>query len=81
MGETSKKASCLKWFRSVCAICSGIVLASNTSGSGFGFVGLAASSFQMLIASLLLRDKVMIIYSGALFACVDCLGVYRWLIA
>jgi hypothetical protein len=82
MGETSKKAaSRLKWSSSACAICGGIVLAANTSRSGFGFVGLAASSFQMLIASFLQQDKAMIVYSGALFTCVDCLGVYRWLIA
>lgn len=80
--ETSKKvAAFLKWSSSVCAIGGGVVLASNTSQSGFGFVGLAASSFQMIIASYLLKDKAMIVYSGALFTCVDCLGVYRWLIA
>jgi hypothetical protein len=82
MDEISKKAaSFLKYSSSAFAICGGTVLASNTSQSGFGFIGLAASSFQMLLASFLLNDKVMIVYSGALFTCVDCLGVYRWLIA
>lgn len=74
-------AKILKWSSSSCAMGGGIVLASNTSHSGFGFLGLAASSFQMLIASFLLGDKTMIVYSGALFIFVDCLGVYRWLIA
>jgi hypothetical protein len=82
MNTTSKRiASYLKWSSSACAIGGGIVLASNTAHSGFGFLGLAASSFQMLTASFLLGDKTMIVYSGALFIFVDCLGVYRWLIA
>jgi hypothetical protein len=71
----------LKWSSSSCAIAGGILLASNTSFSGFGFIGLAASSFQMLTASFLLKDKTMIVYSGALFIFVDCLGVFRWIIA
>jgi hypothetical protein len=58
----------------------GILLASNTYLSGYGFIGLAMSSFQLLIASLWLKDKIMIVYSGALFVFVDCLGVFRWLI-
>jgi NADH:ubiquinone oxidoreductase subunit 6 (subunit J) len=78
---TQKTTTFLKWSSSTCAIGGGIVLASNTSHSGFGFVGLAASSFQMLTASILLEDKTMIIYSGALFVFVDCLGIYRWLLA
>lgn len=76
-----KVANFLKWSSSACAVCGGIVLASNTPQSRFGFVGLAASSSQMLIVSVLLQDKAMIVYSGALFIFVDCLGIYRWLIA
>lgn len=74
-------AKMLKWSSSSCAIVGGILLASNTSFSGFGFIGLAASSFQMLLASFLLVDKTMIVYSSALFLFVDCLGIFRWLIA
>jgi CheY-like chemotaxis protein len=76
-----KLAKILKWSSSACAIAGGILLASNTSLSGYGFIGLAASSFQMLTASFLLVDQTMIVYSGALFIFVDCLGVFRWLIA
>lgn len=79
--QKERLAKILKWSSSACAIAGGILLASNTSMSGFGFLGLAASSFQMLLASLLLADKTMIVYSGALFIFVDCLGVFRWLIA
>jgi CheY-like chemotaxis protein len=74
-------AKILKWSSSACAIAGGILLASNTSLSGYGFIGLAASSFQMLTASLLLADRTMVVYSGALFVFVDCLGIFRWLIA
>jgi hypothetical protein len=76
--QRTKLAKALKWSSSFCAITGGILLASNTSISGFGFIGLAASSFQMLVASLLLGDKTMIIYLGSLFIFVDCLGLFRW---
>jgi CheY-like chemotaxis protein len=79
--QKERLAKILKWSSSSCAIAGGILLASNISISGFGFLGLAASSFQMLLASFLLADKTMIVYSGALFVFVDCLGVFRWLIA
>lgn len=79
--QKERLAKILKWSSSSCAIAGGILLASNTALSGYGFIGLAASSFQMLTASLLLVDQTMVIYSGALFIFVDCLGVFRWLIA
>ena len=79
--QKERLAKRLKWSSSSCAIAGGILLASNTSFSGYGFIGLATSSFQMLIASFLLADKTMVVYSGALFMFVDCLGVFRWLIA
>jgi hypothetical protein len=79
--QKARLAKKLKWSSSSCAIGGGILLASNISISGFGFVGLAASSFQMLLASLVLADKTMIFYSSALFIFVDCLGIFRWLIA
>jgi hypothetical protein len=81
MKNNQKFATTLKWSSSSCAIAGGILLASNISMSKFGFIGLAASSFQMLLASYLLADKTMIFYSGALFIFVDCLGIFRWLIA
>jgi hypothetical protein len=80
MKNIKRLATILKWSSSSCAIAGGILLASNIPASRFGFVGLAASSSQMLLASLLMADKTMIVYSGALFIFVDCLGVLRWLI-
>jgi CheY-like chemotaxis protein len=79
--QRERLAAILKWSSSACAIAGGILLASNTSLSGYGFIGLAASSSQMLTASFLLVDRTMVVYSGALFVFVDCLGVFRWLIA
>jgi hypothetical protein len=58
--QKERVAKRLKWSSSSCAIAGGILLASNISISGFGFIGLAASSFQMLLASLLLADKTMV---------------------
>ena len=63
-----------------CAVLGGILLASRSGLSGYGFIFLALSSSQLLLASSLMRDKTMMIYSGSLFLFVDCLGIYRWLI-
>lgn len=63
------------------AITGGILLAANISISGNGFIFLAMSSSQMLFVNILKKDKSMILYSGSVFIFVDCLGVYRWLLA
>jgi hypothetical protein len=71
----------LKISSSFFALLGGILLASNTKMSGYGFIFLAMSSGQMLIASLQSQDKIMILYSASVFTFVDCLGVYRWLLS
>ena len=71
----------LKRSSSVCASAGGVILASNTSISGYGFLFLFLSSGQLLIASLRDRDLEMIRYSASLFVFVDCLGVYRWILS
>lgn len=71
----------LRWSSSICALIGGIILASKTDMSGYGFIALAISSSQMLVASVLTKDQVMILYSGALFVFVDCMGIYRWLLS
>jgi hypothetical protein len=76
----STVAQFLKWSSSSFAVLGGVILASKISTSGYGFIFLAMSSAQMLTASVLLRDKSMICYSAAIFLCVDCLGIYRWLL-
>lgn len=63
------------------AILGGVLLASNTDLSGYGFLFLALSSSHMLMASFLTTDRTMICYSASVFVFVDCLGVYRWLLA
>ncbi len=70
----------LKISSSFFALIGGTLLASNTPSSGYGFIFLAMSSSQMLIANLQIKDKVMILYSASVFIFVDCLGVYRWLL-
>jgi hypothetical protein len=66
---------------SACALIGGVLLASNISLSPYGFIFLAFSSGQMLLASLQDRDMELITYSASLFIFVDCLGVYRWILS
>jgi hypothetical protein len=73
-------ANRLKLISSASAIAGGIILASNTEISGYGFIFLATSSSLMLLSSIILRDRIMIIYAASLFFCVDCLGIYRWIL-
>lgn len=70
----------LQWSSSACAIAGGVMLASKTEVSGYGFIFLALSSSQMLIASIRKQDVPMIVYSGSVFILVDCLGIYRWIL-
>jgi hypothetical protein len=65
---------------SACALAGGVLLASNTPLSPYGFIVLALSSGQMLLASLQDKDMELMIYSASLFIFVDCLGVYRWVL-
>ncbi len=74
-------AKTLKLTSSACAVAGGVMLAANLNDiSKYGFIFLALSSSQMLIASLRTKDMPMIIYSGSLFCFVDCLGIYRWIL-
>lgn len=75
-----KVAKTLQLSSSACAVLGGVLLAANLPQiSKYGFIFLALSSSQMLIASLRKKDTNMIIYSGSLFCFVDCLGIYRWI--
>ncbi|MDJ0727734.1 MAG: hypothetical protein QNJ38_21745 [Prochloraceae cyanobacterium] len=70
----------LKWSSSIFALIGGILLSAKIDVSGYGFIFLACSSSQMLLASILQKDIVTIVYSSSLFIFVDCFGVYRWLL-
>lgn len=70
----------LKFSSSFFAMLGGVLLASKTESSGNGFIFLAMSSSQMLLASILRGDKSTICYAGSIFIFVDCLGIYRWLL-
>ncbi|MGB7415681.1 MAG: hypothetical protein WA902_15860 [Thermosynechococcaceae cyanobacterium] len=71
----------LKLSSSFFAILGGVLLASNTSISGYGFLFLSLSSGQLFLASLSEKDKIMLLYSSSLFCFVDCMGIYRWLLS
>jgi hypothetical protein len=73
-------AKFLQWSSSACAIAGGVMLAAKTEVSGYGFIFLALSSSQMLVASIRKKDTSMIVYAGSLFLFVDCLGIYRWIL-
>jgi predicted RND superfamily exporter protein len=76
-----KFAQALQLTSSACAVVGGVLLAANIEKiSKYGFVLLAMSSSQLLVASLIKKDVRMIIYSGSIFFFVDCFGVYRWII-
>ncbi len=74
-------ASVLSFSSTLFAIAGGLLLALNIEASRYGFLLLAGSSSQMLMASLLRRDRNMIFYSLSLFLCVDCLGILRWVLS
>ena len=71
----------LKWSSSACALAGGVLLASKTDVSKYGFIFLAFSSGQLLLASLQIQDRTMILYSASLFFFVDLMGIYRWLLS
>ena len=70
----------LKLSSSFFALVGGVLLASNTDLSGYGFIFLAMSSSQMLLSSILLKDTTLIAYSACLFIFVDSFGIYKWLL-
>ncbi|MGK7949654.1 MAG: hypothetical protein AB4368_12895 [Xenococcaceae cyanobacterium] len=73
-------AKFLKLSSSFCALLGGIILASNTESSGYGFILLALSSSQMLLSSIIINDRTLIAYSASLFIFVDSFGIYKWLL-
>jgi hypothetical protein len=71
----------LKWSGIVCLIVGGCLLGSNTHLSPYGFILLATSSGQWLVASIIEKNKEQITLYAMMFVMVDCFGVYRWLVA
>lgn len=70
----------LRTCSSFCALFGGILLASNTYLSKYGFIFLALSSSQFLVASILSQEWEMAVYFGGIFIFVDSLGVIRWVL-
>lgn len=82
LNSKKKKIFYITFFKissSICGLLGGATLALNTAISGYGFIVLALSSSQMLIAAILDKDKLLIFYSATIFLCVDLLGIYRWI--
>lgn len=73
--------SFLKWSAIACATVGGVLVGSNTTLTPYGFIFLASSSGQWLVASLIMKDKALIALNTVLFFLVDSLGVYRWLLS
>jgi hypothetical protein len=81
VSNNDKLAQTLQLTSSACAVVGGVLLAANIATiSKYGFVLLAMSSSQLLVASLIKKDVRMTIYSGSIFFFVDCFGVYRWIL-
>lgn len=80
LGAEDRLSKTLKLTSSACAVAGGVLLAANLDVSKYGFILLAMSSSQMLLASLMTKDKPTIIYAASLFFFVDALGIYRWII-
>jgi hypothetical protein len=70
----------LKYSSSTFAIAGGSLLAANVPHSGYGFALLLGSSTQLLLSSILVRDREMVIYAASLMIFVDSVGVYRWIL-
>ena len=73
-------AKLLRSSSSLFAVVGGSILALKIDISSYGFLLLAFSSFQLLVSSLIEKDKSLTIYAGSVFLCVDSLGIYRWLL-
>lgn len=71
----------LKISSSLCALIGGILIALKIRKSKYSFIFLALSSSQLLLASIMVRDLTLILYSVSVFLFVDVLGNYRWLIS
>ena len=83
VNNNSNRRYSIKFLRissGICAIIGGVMLASNSAVSPYGFIGLAASSSQLLISSILDKDLILAVNSGSIFLFVDLLGIYRWLL-
>jgi hypothetical protein len=70
----------LKWSSCVCTVVGGVLLASKTNLSPYGFLFLAMGSSQMVATTYLMRDRALFVYSVCVFLFVDCFGIYRWLV-
>lgn len=70
----------VKIFGTICLIVGGLLVASNTSISKFGFLFLASSSSSMALACFLAAEQWNGRFFVLTFLVVDCFGIFNWLI-
>lgn len=75
--QISKK---IKIFGTTCLVLGGLLVASNTSISKYGFLFLASSSSSMALASFLSAEQWNGRFFVLTFLIVDCFGIFNWLI-
>jgi uncharacterized oligopeptide transporter (OPT) family protein len=69
----------LRWFAAVTGLIAGVMVASNTSVTGWGFVLFTASSMAWILTGYLLPDRSLLTLNSGLLL-VNLLGIYRWLL-
>ena len=69
----------MRWISSIAGLSGGIIVASNTEISKYGYIFLALSSSSLGISSYLDRDTSLVVYSASLFIFCDLFGLYSWL--
>lgn len=69
----------LKFSSLFCLMTGGIMVASKSKVTSYGFIFLALSSSQATIASYLLSDRWNFFIFGTTFLIVDLFGVLRWI--
>jgi hypothetical protein len=66
------------WIGTVTGILGGLLLASNTVYSPFGFLIFLTSASAWVAQGYKNKDNALIILN-TFFIAIDCLGIYRWL--
>lgn len=69
----------LRWFAAGTGLIAGIMVASNTPITGWGFVLFTISSLAWIAAGYLLPDRSLLTLNSGLLL-VNLLGIYRWLL-
>jgi uncharacterized oligopeptide transporter (OPT) family protein len=77
--ETRRPYRPLRWFAAVTGLVAGVMVASNTVITGWGFVVFTISSIAWILTGWLLPDRSLLTLNSDLLL-VNLLGIYRWLL-